>query len=228
MPINTRKSDSIKRNKTSRVHGSRGLHDTIINTYNGINGFNTYKIGVESDKSIYGEVSLQGIRNLYDKFMLYAPLQKTASVRPKFYDLGSGVGKVVIGIAVLNTDIESYGIENVPDRARLASFAHSKIKSSSLQKRVNFIHDSFLSNSVSLKGVNWIFISNTCFDSETQNSLVDKIHREVDSGTIIICSRPLAIDSSKFAVLEKNCIIPMSWSNTTSCYIYKRVQSSTG
>jgi hypothetical protein len=52
MPINTRKSDSIKRNKTSRIHGSRGLHDTINNIYNGINGFNTYKIGVESDKNI--------------------------------------------------------------------------------------------------------------------------------------------------------------------------------
>jgi len=223
MPINTRKSDSIKRNKTSRVHGSRGLHDTIINIYTGINGFNTYKIGVESDKSIYGEVSLQGIRNLYDKFMQYAPLQKVSSVKPKFYDLGSGVGKVVIGIAVLNTDMECYGIENVADRARLASLAHSKIKSSSLQKRVNFIHDSFLSSSVSLKNTNWIFISNTCFDSQTQNSLVEKIQSEVDSGTVIICSRPLAIDLNKFVVLEKNCLIPMSWSNTSSCYIYRRL-----
>ena len=223
MPINTRKSDSIKRNKTSRVHGSRGLHDIIINLYEGINGFNTYKIGVESDKNIYGEVSIQGIRNLYDKFMQYAPLQKAPSVRPKFYDLGSGVGKVVVGMAALNSDIECYGIENVSDRARLASLAHSKIKSSSLQKRVTFIHDSFLNTNIILKNVNWIFISNTCFDSETQDSLVEKIQREVDSGTVIICSRPLAIDSSKFAVLEKNCTIPMSWSNTSSCYIYKRL-----
>ena len=211
-----------KRAKTARVHGSRGLHDTLLEVYTGIDGFNSYTIGATQDRSTYGEVTPQGMRILYEKFKQFAPLQKVSATRRRFYDLGSGVGKVVVGMAVLNSEVECYGIENVPERARLASMAYSKIRSSHIQRRVHLSSESFLNPSMSFRDAIWIFISNLCFDADTQAALSDKLQSEVEPGTIIICSRQLAVDPTQFQVIESACIIPMSWSNTSSCWIYKR------
>jgi hypothetical protein len=212
-----------KRAKTVRVHGSRGLHDTLVEVYTGINGFNSYAIGATQDKSTYGEVTPQGMRILYEKFKQFAPLQKVSATRRRFYDLGSGVGKVVVGMAVLNSEVECYGNEYVPERARLASMAYSKIKSPHIQRRVHLSSESFLNPSVSFRDATWIFISNLCFDADTQAALSDKLQSEVEPGTIIICSRQLTVDPTQFQVIESACIIPMSWSNTSSCWIYRRV-----
>jgi SAM-dependent methyltransferase len=215
---NTKKSVQSKRGKTARVHGSRGLHDTLLDTYNGINGFVTLSIGTSSEHNTYGEVSPQGIRILYEKFKQYAPLKS----RRRFYDLGSGVGKVVLGMAVLNHELESYGIEINPERARLASMAHSRIKTPHIQRRVHFIQDSIFNPSLRLKEACWIFVSNLCFDSEMQEKLSQKID-EVEPGTVIICSRALNVSKERFEVLENNCVVPMSWSNSSSCWIYRRI-----
>jgi len=219
---NTKKSThSGKKQKTARVHGSRGLHDILIEVYSGINGFNTYSIGATQDKSTYGEVTPSGIRMLYEKFKYYGPIDKIS--RPCFYDLGSGVGKVVLGMAVLNNNIHCYGIENMAERARLANSAYAKIKSSQIKQRVHFIHDSILNKSVGFRDATWIFISNLCFDAETLSQLADRLHAELVSGTIIICSRQLLINPTQFEILESACVIPMSWSNSSSCWIYKKI-----
>lgn len=221
MPNTKKAVNPLKKQKTARVHGSRGLHDILIDVYSGINGFNTYSIGATQDKSTYGEVTPPGIRILYEKFKYYRPLDKVS--RPCFYDLGSGVGKVVVGMAVLNNEIHSYGIENMGERARLASSAYAKIKSSQIQQRVHFIHDSIINKAVSFKDASWIFISNLCFDAETLSQLAERLHSEIVSGTIIICSRQLLISPTHFETLESACVIPMSWSNSSSCWIYKKL-----
>lgn len=213
----------VKRAKTARVHGSRGLHDTLLEIYSGINGFNTYIIGPTQGTSLYGELTQQGIKILYDKFKQYAPIQKLSPSRRRFYDLGSGVGKAVVGMAVLCPEIDSYGIENMPERARLASMAYSKIKSSQLQRRIHFENTSFLNPSVSLRDASWIFISNLCFDAETLEGLGNKIQAEVEPGAIIICSRQLVVAPTKFEVIENACVVPMSWSHSSSCWIYRRI-----
>ena len=219
----TKRAVVIRRQKTSRVHGSRGLHDTLLDVYAGISGFNTYMIGAAQDKSPYGEVAPQGIRILYDKFKQYAPLQRVSASRRRFYDLGSGVGKVVLGMAVLNHEIECYGIENMPERARLASMAYAKIKSPQVKSRLHFIHDSFLNPSVALRDAAWIFISNLCFDADTQAALAERLQTEVEPGTIVICSRQIVVAQTKFEMVENACVIPMSWSNSSSCWIYRRL-----
>ena len=219
----TKKTPTTKRAKTARVHGSRGLNDTLSEVYTGISGFNTYAIGLTQDKSTYGEVAPQGIKILYEKFKQYAPLQKVSPTRRRFYDLGSGVGKVVVGMATLNSEIEAYGIENMPERARLASMAFSKIKSPQIQKRVHFVTDTFLNPTVSFRDAAWIFISNLCFDADTQAALAERLQTEVELGSIIICSRQLLIAPTKFETIENACVVPMSWSNSSSCWIYKRV-----
>lgn len=219
----TKKAPIIKRQKTARVHGSRGLNDTFLEVYNGISGFNTYVIGATQDKSPYGEVTPQGIKILYEKFKQYAPLQKLSSSRRRFYDLGSGVGKVAIGMAVLNQDIDCYGIENMPERSRLASMAYSRLKSSHIQRRIHLIGDTFLNPAVSLRDAAWIFISNLCFDEQTQKGLADKLQAEVEPGSIIICSRQIIVNPTQFEMLENACIVPMSWSNSSSCWIYRRL-----
>lgn len=223
MKGSTKKTVITKRAKTARVHGSRGFNDMLSEVYTGISGFNTYPIGLTQDKSTYGEVAPQGIKILYEKFKQYAPLQKVSPTRRRFYDLGSGVGKVVVGMAVLNSELECYGIENMPERARLASMAFNKIRSPQIQKRVHFVTNTFLNPAISLRDAAWIFISNLCFDSDTQTALADRLQTEVEPGSIIICSRQLLIAPTKFETVENACVVPMSWSNSSSCWIYRRV-----
>jgi len=219
---NTKKSVTVvKKQKTARVNGSRGLHETLIEAYSGINGFNTYSIGASQDKSTYGEVTLSGIRTLYEKFKQYGRLDKTS--RPCFYDLGSGVGKVVVGMAVLNNEIHCYGIENMGERARLALSAYGKLRSPNVQRRVHFIHDSILNKTVTIRDACWVFISNLCFDADTQAGLTERLAAELTIGTIIICSRQLVVSPTQFETLESACVIPMSWSNSSSCWIYRKI-----
>jgi hypothetical protein len=217
----TRKSISNKRGKTRHVTGSRGLHDTM-SIYNSISGFDLNIIGAPESGTTYGEVSLAGIRSLYEKFKLYAPPVKCPQSRRKFYDLGSGVGKVVVGMATLCPEFDCYGIEIIPERARLAVNAQGKLHSASLQRRIHLMHMSFLDPSVVLRDASWVFISNLCFDPETQAKIAEKL-QTLEAGAIIICSRQLALSQTQFTVLENACIIPMSWSNSSSCWIYRRV-----
>jgi hypothetical protein len=191
-----------------------------MTAYNGINGFTTLSVVAQENRTTYGEVTHQGIRILYEKFKQYTPLSQVAPARKRFYDLGSGVGKVVVGMAVFNSDLEAYGIEIIPERARGAQQAHARLKPPSLQRRVHFIQESFLSPSIQLRDVCWVFISNMCFDAETQAALAEKL-KELSTGSLIICSRQLALSPTKAAVMEQNCVVPMSWSNSSSCWIYR-------
>jgi hypothetical protein len=217
----TRKSISNKRAKTRHVTGVRGFHDTM-SIYNSISGFDLNIISAPESGTTYGEVSLAGIKALYEKFKIYSPVVKCPQNRRKFYDLGSGVGKVVVGIATLCPEFECYGFEIIPERARLAVQAVGKLHSTSLQRRIHLMGQSFLDPSVVLREASWIFISNLCFDPETQASIAQRL-QELEPGAIIICSRQLALSQTQFATLETACVIPMSWSNSSSCWIYRRV-----
>lgn len=217
----TRKSIQNKRAKTRHTSGTRGLHD-IMGIFNSISGFDVNTISVPESGTTYGEVSTAGIKALYEKFKVYAPLIKCPQSRRRFYDLGSGVGKVVVGIATLCPEFDCYGIEIIPERARLAVNAVGKLHSASLQRRIHLLHKSFLDPSVQIRDASWVFISNLCFDSETQAAIATRL-QELEPGAVIICSRQLPLSQTQFTTLETACIIPMSWSNSSSCWIYQRV-----
>ena len=98
-PIRSRKGTRTllrhRRARTGRVSGTRGLHD-LLELYEGINGFNASTLGLLDYKTTYGEVSGAGIKTLSDKFSQYGSLEKFPTGQKTFFDLGSGIGRVVL------------------------------------------------------------------------------------------------------------------------------------
>ena len=191
----------------------------ISKLYNGLSGFGIDTAQFPEHKITYGEVLPESIPVLYEVFSKYAPLTKISQPYRNFYDIGSGIGKVVIGMASQHSFLKSTGIEIVPERVIQANTVLQRIKDESLRKRIEFLCISMLDDSVNYGNACWIFISNLSFDNDTNNKLFDKLSNEVKSGCIIISSK--SHNNSNFELLN-HISLPMSWSNESKVYVYKK------
>ena len=216
------KTDRARRAKTGRVSGRRGLH-MISEAYEGISGYNVNKIGLTDHVTTYGEVNLPGIQAMSDKFRALSPAAKFPASQRMFYDLGCGIGTVVVGIAILNPEIQSRGIEIVPDRVRFAQTALGKIRVKQITDRITIRQGDILTADYNYRDACWIFISNLCFTAETNAAIAEKLERECLVGCTLLCSREVPFpEGSKFTRVERGVVIPMTWSTTSTCIVYKK------
>ena len=213
---------SVRRAKTART-GRRGLHD-LDDYFRGLSGFGMGAIGLTDHVTTYGEVTNQGLQILTEAFKRHGPLSAFAAPNRNFFDLGSGIGRVVVGLALLVPEIHSNGIEIVPDRIRAALTALSRIHTRNLSSRIHIRQGNFLDPGISYGSSCWIFISNLGFAAETQRALAERLERECVPGSIVICIRelPFSTDAVRFERVDSNIMIPMTWSATSTCQIYKR------
>ena len=203
--------------KTLRV--KRGLHE-LKEIFENINGFTANTIGVKN--TTYGEISMSGIQALTDTFKRFAPLNMFDKTLRNFIDLGSGTGKAVIGVAMLVPEIQSNGIEMVNERHELAMSARKRIQTTSLANRVHFRNGNFLEHPHLFKNACWIFISNLSFSDDLQTSLAKRLESDCAAKSVVICSRELPL-GAQFECIDRGIIIPMSWSITSTCYVYRRL-----
>ena len=219
----TRSFGKSLRRRTARVSGARGLRD-LIELYEGINGFNASTLGLTDYKTTNGEVTEAGIKTLSEKFSQYGPLEKFPGAQRTFFDLGSGIGKVVLGMAILHPEIQARGIEIVPERVRFSQQALGRLHTKQITDRIHNSHGNILDPAVNLKPACWIFVSNLCFDGPTQEKLAQKLEAECQPGCIVICSREMPFPQiSHFEKMEQMCQVQMSWSNNSTCLVYRSV-----
>jgi SAM-dependent methyltransferase len=213
---------SIRKGKTARI-GRRGLHD-LDDYYRGLTGFNVNIFGTSNNDTTYGEVTNGGILALVECFKRHAPLSKFSPEQRNFFDLGCGVGRAVAGISILVPEIRSNGIEIVPERFRIAQVALGRIHSKQLSSRIQIRQGSFLDTGISFHSVCWIFISNLSFTAEVQRAVAERLEKECLSGCVIVCCRdlPFSTDSQRFEKVDSKITIPMSWSATSTCDVYRR------
>ena len=140
-----------------------------------------------------------------------------------FYDLGCGIGRLNLGMAILHPEIQSRGIEIVPDRVRQAHHAIERLsKAKQITHRIQITQGSFLDPSVNYGNACWIFLSNLCFDEKIQGEIYTKLDASCKKGCIIICSREFALPTpSRFEKIELGLNVPMTWSNTSTCVVYR-------
>jgi SAM-dependent methyltransferase len=208
--------------KTGRVQGRRGLHD-LLELYQGLSGFNASTIGLTEHKTTYGEVAEGGMKSLSDKFQEHGPITNFPPEQRAFFDIGCGIGRLNLGMAILHPEIQSKGVEIVPDRVRFAHQALERLRARQIAQRVQITHGSFLDVSYSYSSACWIFFSNLCFEEEVQKKLVEKLEAECKPGCIIICSRELLTsENSPFEKIEHGVPVQMTWSNTSTCFVYRR------
>jgi len=220
-PRTARAGKLLRRGKTARV-GRRGLHD-LEEYYRGLTGFGMNIIGLSEHVTTYGEVSNQGIQILVEFFRRHGPLANFTVAQRNCFDLGCGVGRLVVGIALLVPEIHTYGIEIVSERVRNSQIALSRIHSNSLSSRIQIRQGNFLDPAISYGSSCWIFVSNLCFTPEIQKSLAERLEKECPPGCVIICTKEFTLSPN--SPLEKvafDVIIPMTWSATTRCLVYKK------
>ena len=192
----------------------------FLKHYEGITGYGVNLDNLDEHKTTYGEVDEESLPIINELFMKYAPLSKIAVPFRNFYDLGSGVGKLVIAMASMNPTLQSTGIEIVPDRVKSANIAFEKIKDAGLKNRVELLCISMLDDSINYSNACWIFISNLCLTVKINDDLFDKLAKEVKIGCIIVCSSATYNTSFK----ELNHVnLPMSWSAKSKVYIYTKI-----
>jgi hypothetical protein len=166
----------------------------------------------------YGEVTQEGIEKLIDAYNKQ-PITSYDKNRRTFYDLGSGIGKNVIVVALLVPEIKSRGIEIVQERHDMAIHSYKQIKSLSLRDRIDFVCGSFMD--AKLDDAAWIYLSNLCFSEKLNEQISEKIHKEVGINTMIACSKELKLPKKDYSVERLN--IPMTWDNNSMTYLYKKL-----
>lgn len=224
---NTRRAQRHGRTRTRSLQKGRGRPwaEQLKLFYEGLDGFqaNRSRLALPgSYDTTYGEVTVEGIKALHTVFSEKMPLQSVPPERRVFCDLGCGNGKVVVGMALLEPALKvARGYEILVDRVEQAKTAVGKIKQKETQAKCHFESTSFLDPAVSLKNASWIYISNLCFNGETQDALAKKLQEECPKGCVIACSKEFSFPPEGRIQKEKRVNVPMSWSSSSEVTIYK-------
>ena len=192
----------------------------FLKHYQGISGYDASIKNLKEHRTTYGEVDDKSLPVINELFNKYAPINNIESSFRNFYDLGSGVGKLVIAMASMNPTLQSTGIEIVPDRLKNANIALEKINDTSISNRIEFLCISMLDDSINYLNACWIYISNLCLTIKVNNAIFDKLANELKKGCIIIC---LCQTNNSFFKELDYINLPMSWDVKTKVYIYTKI-----
>ena len=142
----------------------------------------------------------------------------------RFYDLGCGRGRAVLYMALTGLFESSVGVEVLPERIQLAHQALNTLKASvpTAGSKVKLYEASFLNPSLKYKDASVVFLSNLCFDDNTQTALFNKLNLEMPKGSLVFCSRtPSTLPSAFEAVGVESA--PMSWTPDSHLYIMRHI-----
>lgn len=187
-----------------------GVAEEIINnSYKDITGFglNSEESALISSKggnATYGEIRFQSLQTLLDDLNLTS--------KDTFYDLGSGVGKVCMQVALV-TPAKAIGIELSKTRVTKAREALQRIEHDyHIKPKVEFKEENIAD--VNLKKSAVIFTCSTCFSEKLLNDIASKCKKT--SGTV----RVLSLKALPGLTPEKVYQLPMTWTSSTAVHYY--------
>ena len=192
------------------------IYDTLKTGYN---DWGECLSQVPRTDTIYGEITANGVKTLVNSI----------NFKDKhFLDIGSGVGKTVIQLA-LETDVKSStGYEIIPARFNVscqAKIKYDQLISSPSGSKVKFILNNlpgkarqFHHDQLDLSYYNIYFINNLTWSPTTTNQLLDALLANIEIGDTIIVSKRLA-SLDKIAKVS-NLKVEMSWTETYLLTIY--------
>lgn len=183
--------------------------------YEGISGFGISDKEVKFIKkaggaATYGEIKFESAQKLLEY------LKPTRD--DVFYDLGSGVGKFVLQ-AYLTTDIKkSVGIELSGTRYELAVKALKATAESNLfdpHREAKFLNENIITADFSDATI--VFTCSTCYSEELMEKIAEKLMK-LKPGTKIASLKEFKSHPrlKKVETLK----LPMTWSDSSSIYIY--------
>lgn len=168
----------------------------------------------------YGEVEWPTLGRMLE----YVQKQEWPLSSGRFYDLGCGRGRAVLYMAMSGLFDYAVGIEVLPERISLAKQALQKLRDSIpiAGSKVKLFEASFLNPAFKYKDARLVFLSNMCFDIQTQDALFRKLNIEMPKGSIVFCSRGPNEELNAFEeiAVEK---LPMTWTPTSEIHILRHL-----
>jgi SAM-dependent methyltransferase len=170
----------------------------------------------------YGEIewsSLKFMTDITSKMASKMPGQKGV-----FYDLGCGRGRAVLYMALTGLFEKSVGIEVLPERVALAQSALTLLKNSipNAGSNIRLYESSFLNPAFKYKDAQVVFLSNLCFDDQTQTAIFNKLNLEMPKGSLVVCLRSPSVLPSAFEALGKE-ESAMTWNPKSEMYILRHL-----
>lgn len=150
----------------------------------------------------YGETGYVSFKLLMDTYDSYF------NDNTVFYDLGSGLGKLVFHVGMMSNAKKSCGIEYSKERYNVSIDNLNKYP----KENISFINDSFLN--VDLSDATVIYTDNTLFPTNIDNAIYDKIPKDC-----IVFSRKQFKKSKINDELIKTKIYPATEYGTSSLYV---------
>jgi len=133
-----------------------------------------------------------------------------------FYDLGSGIGRPAVSVAMLFPQIEKIVGVELSNQRHKESERILETLPECYQSKITFIHKNFLH--INLNDADIIWTSSLCFPQECLEQLGKKINTEAKPGTRVFSSKALAIPR---ATPAKIIYVKQSWKDDSKVHCYK-------
>ena len=186
--------------------------------------------GNEKKEYTYGEVTGVGARQLAEEMGISSAKARGGEGRIIFYDLGSGVARLVVQM-VLDNPVAIHkcvGVELSKERHDVASSALSRIRSS--EYKSDLLSKVELSNADALEydfsDATHIYISSLCFPRQVLEELQDIILTLDDVRVVAALNRLDKLESSSdWVVRDTPVAVQMTW-GSGSAKIYRKTLAS--
>lgn len=183
--------------------------EVIKECYKDISGF-----GIDSQESMlisskggnatYGEIKFASLQSILNDLNL--------TKDDVFYDLGSGVGKVCMQVALM-TPARAVGVELSKTRIKKAHEALRRLeKHYKLRPRIEFREEDIVETNLKKAAV--VFTCSTCFSEKLLTTIVEKCKKT--AGTVRLISLKSLPGLSPVKVYQ----LPMTWIAQTNVYYY--------
>lgn len=191
------------------------LKSHLDQLYDGISGFGISEqesklICQQGGAPTYGEITYDSVKELIAKLNL--------TKEDVFYDLGSGVGKLVVQIFLGSPVKKSVGIELSEERYAKAQKVYATLERTKKipeGRALQFCHDNILNADIHDATV--VFMCSTCFSTELMQKLTEKLST-LKPALRILTLKPLP--DNKWFELVKTESFPMTWSSNSPIYFY--------
>lgn len=201
-----------------KLYSTQEIEQIINNTYLDENGFSICGdereyIEKSGGNPTYGEILPSSLAQLIQKLEL--------TKNDILFDLGSGVGKVCIQVA-LSSPAKAVGIELSKTRHKLAQKMKQKLIDEGIltdHNKLEFIEGNITNYYLGSGTV--FFMCSTCFSDELMNTLTQQFEK-IPHSIKIITLRSLPLEESSNIELKDTLSLPMSWSNGSSVYMYEK------
>jgi hypothetical protein len=190
--------------------------EKLLDWYYGVHFLLTPKtadIVVENkvDNTVYGEITYQGMQILANKLKL--------TPRDVFYDLGCGMGKLVLYMYLAKPIKKSVGIEMIGKRYTIADYALASLVSQGFldpKRELKLIHNNIRNENFS--DATAIFMSSLCFPPGLIEELDQKFSK-FKKGLRVATLKPLP-ESTRLTLVDIS-YLPMTWTATSRIHYYE-------